>query len=380
MSSLEETLKEIEEHLLASPNDAAAWNSKGVVLAKLERFGEALRCLNKSTQLDPNVAASHTNRGRVLLALGIDKARDALKSFDKALAINPDEIDALKDMAVAHRALGNGAEELSCLQSIAKKTPDDLHVWLRLGDIQLENARFKGAVKSYKRVLEIDESNVAAYVHQSIGLSMLEKWKESIKSAETATKLAPDDIETWRVLADIYLKTDKHKSAIKALKKAAALDPSDADIENTAGMVEYKSGRPREAMKHFERAIIRHKKFTRAYRNLGFVSMELEEWDKAIQAWESFTSLVRNDPDAFDILATAYARTDDFCSASDAWEKARKLYKKKKDAKESSRVTELGRAARINCSRQKKAFRAQKEHDKATRTFDDRVRTRKKKR
>ncbi|MHA1882240.1 MAG: tetratricopeptide repeat protein, partial [Candidatus Thorarchaeota archaeon] len=136
----------------------------------------------------------------------------------------------------------------------------------------------------------------------------------------------------------------------------------------------------REAMKHFERAIIRHKKFTRAYRNLGFVSMELEEWDKAIQAWESFTSLVRNDPDAFDILATAYARTDDFCSASDAWEKARKLYKKKKDAKESSRVTELGRAARINCSRQKKAFRAQKEHDKATRTFDDRVRTRKKKR
>ena len=100
--------------------------------------------------------------------------------------------------------------------------------------------------------------------------------------------------------------------------------------------------------------------------------MELEEWSEAVNAWERFTSLVRNDPDSFDALATAYARLDDFCGATEAWEKARKLYKKKGDTKESARVTNLGRAARVNCSRQKKAARAQKEHDKATRSFDDR--------
>jgi hypothetical protein len=100
--------------------------------------------------------------------------------------------------------------------------------------------------------------------------------------------------------------------------------------------------------------------------------MELEDWNDAVDAWTRLTRYVWDDPDIFDAQAIALARINDFCGAHKSWENARKFYKKRGDEKESSRVTELGRAARINCSRLKKIEKAQREHEKATRTFSDR--------
>ncbi|MFX0056224.1 MAG: tetratricopeptide repeat protein, partial [Candidatus Hermodarchaeota archaeon] len=195
---------------------------------------------------------------------------------------------------------------------------------------------------------------------------------------------APDDIETWRVLADVNIRYGKQRAAMKALKKASEIDPSDASVENTMGMVEFKAGRLKDAAAHFRRALVRDKKHTTALRNLGFVQMDLEDWSEANKTWDRLTAIVQDDPQVFDAKATTSARLEDFCSASEAWEQARRLYKKRGDGREAKRVAELGRAARINCSRQKKAARAEREREKATRSFSDRFderrRTPKKKR
>jgi hypothetical protein len=106
--------------------------------------------------------------------------------------------------------------------------------------------------------------------------------------------------------------------------------------------------------------------------------MELEDWPEAAKALESYTSYEKNDSDMFDALATAYARMDDFCPAFEAWEKARKLYKKAGNDAEAERVTSLGRAARINCNRQKKAAKEQREQEKLQRRFSDRHELRRK--
>ena len=379
MDSPEDALAEMEKILEVNPNDAAAWNSKGVLLARMDRFGDALRSLDRAAKLDPELAQVHSNRGRVLMALGPDKAKEALRSFERALELTEEDLPILLDKALALRVLGRTKEELECYQSIVALAPLEWGGWLRLGDVQLELGSFNDAVESYSKALEIDASLVPVLTHKAIALGMLDKWKEAIKAAETATKLSADDVETWRVLADVNLRAGKFKSAMKALKKAAKLDPEDASIENTMGMVEYKSGNLKDSVHHFERAVVRDKKHSTALRNLGLIYMELEEWEDAKRSWERFTSLVKKDPDSFDAKATTLARLDDFCGAADAWEKSRKLYKKKGDKREAERVTSLGRAARINCSRQKKAFRAAREKEKATRSFDDRFEMRRSK-
>ncbi|MHA1925053.1 MAG: tetratricopeptide repeat protein [Candidatus Thorarchaeota archaeon] len=376
---MDDTLRAVKKHLEENPDDASAWNVRGVLLANKTKFGEALRCLNQAIRLDPNLAEAYTNRGRVLMALGHEKASSALESFDTALRFSPDNLEALVDKAKALHALGRTEEELACYEIVSKTMTDVPGIWIRMGDIQLEQGNFSAAVINYDRALELDPKKVVALVHRAISLSMMDQGKEAVKSAEKATKLASDDIEVWRVLADVYLRFGKQRSAMKALKKASQIDPSDASVENTMGMVEFKSGRLKEAAAHFRRALVRDKKHVSALRNLGFVLMDLEEWVEAQQAWDKLTAMVKDDPRVFDAKATTSARLDNFCSASEAWEKARKLYKKRGDNNEATRVTELGRAARINCSRQKKAAKAERDREKATRSFSDRFEERRKK-
>ncbi len=252
-------------------------------------------------------------------------------------------------------------------------------IWCRTGDIQLELGQAEQAIERYDQALSLDAKFVPALVGRALALSRLENWDDALESAESAAKLAPQDIGAWRVLADVNMRAERYRSATKALKKAFEIDPSDPFVENAMGMVAYKEGRLHDAVKHFRGAIVRKRDNVSALRNLGFVYMELEEWEEASRTWSTLTALVKDDPNVYDAQAVAHARLDDFCSAADAWEEARRLYKKVGNEKEAERVHELGRVAKINCGRQKDALRAQKEREKAQREFSHRFDMRRRK-
>lgn len=379
MDSPEESLKAIEAHLAANPNDASAWNVRGVIEAQQEQFGDALRSFDQALSIDPNMGPAHSNRGRVLLALGPEKATEALKSFSRALELSPDDVRTLRDKAMSLRALGRSSEELECYTQISELAKSEWSVWLRKGDIELELGQFQSALESFEKALAIKGDLVPALIHRAIALALLDRFDEALKSAKKATKMEPKNIEAWLILGDVNIRAEKYKAALKALDTASGIDPTDASIENTIGMVYYKQGQLNDSIKHLRLAIGRKRKYPTALRNLGLILMELEEWNEALEPLEALASLVKNDPDIFDALATTYARLDDFCPAYDAWEKARKLYKKRGDNDEAERVTALGRASRINCSRQKKAIKAEREREKMTRRFTDRHELRRKK-
>jgi len=378
MENSDDSLESVEAYLSENPQDATAWNVKGVFHAQRKEYGDALRALDQAIQLDSEIAAAHSNRGRVLLTLGSEKASEALKSFDRALKLKPDEIDTLRDKALALRALGRTEDELEIYKRMSELNKEEWSIWLRLGDIQLEVGDFRGAISSYDNSLELKDDLVPAYIRRAIALAFDEQIDKALKSAEAATKLDPDNPEAWLIRGDVNLRAGKHRSAMKSLKKASELDPTDASVENTMGMVSYKDGKLSDATKHLKRAIIRRKKYPTAMRNLGLILMEQEKWKEASKVFTDLTAIVKNDPDAFDAKATAFARLDDFCNAEEAWEKARKLYKKKREKKEAERVSMLGRAARINCHRIKKATKAARDKEKMTRTFSDRKKKKKK--
>ncbi len=378
MENSDDSLESVEAHLRENPQDATAWNVKGVFHAQRKEYGEALRALDQAIQLDSELAAAYSNRGRVLLTLGPEKASEALKSFDRALELKPDEIDTLRDKALALRALGKAKDEIEIYKRMSELTKEEWGIWLRFGDLQLEVGDIRGAISSYDKSLALKDDLVPAYIRRAIALAFDEQSGKALKSAETATKLDPDNPEAWLIRGDVNLRAGKHKSAMKSLKKASELDPTNASVENTMGMVSYKDGKLSDATRHLRRAIIRRKKYPTAMRNLGLILMEQEKWEDASKVFTDLTTIVKNDPDAFDAKATAFAHLDDFCNAEEAWEKARKLYKKIGEKKEAERVSMLGRAARINCHRIKKATKAARDKEKMTRTFSDRKKKRKK--
>ncbi|MCF2135912.1 MAG: tetratricopeptide repeat protein [Candidatus Thorarchaeota archaeon] len=379
MTSSDETLRSIEAHLKDNPDDAEAWNAKGVVLAQMESYGEALRSLDRAIRLDPHLAPAHLNRGIVLLSLGPHKAKDALHAFNKALEITPGNVRVLQFKAATLKTLGRPVEELECLQEIAKSVDDDEHLYLRMGDALVELGRAKESISDYDHSLEIKPDFVPALVRRAIALSLLERWNDALASAKRATELAPDDPETWRVLGEINLRAERYRPAAKALKRAAKLKPEDASIENALGTVAYKSGDLKEAVIHFRRAVDLNSRYKLALMNLALSFMGLKEYDKARKTWMRLVKLEKNWPEVWDAYATTCVEIGRFCEAYDAWEHAIRLFKQKGRKDEVERIAPIARAVRISCGKIKRADRKRREKEKMTRTFSDRFELRRKK-
>ncbi|MCK5265579.1 MAG: tetratricopeptide repeat protein, partial [Candidatus Thorarchaeota archaeon] len=70
MENFDDSLESVDAYLRENPQDAAAWNVKGVFHAQRKEFGDAFRALDQAIRLDSELAAAHSNRGRVLLTLG----------------------------------------------------------------------------------------------------------------------------------------------------------------------------------------------------------------------------------------------------------------------------------------------------------------------
>ena len=64
------------------------WNNKGVALACLERYEEAVSGYDRSLQIDPLNVTVLVNKGRALAKL--KRHNEAVACFDAVLSINPD--------------------------------------------------------------------------------------------------------------------------------------------------------------------------------------------------------------------------------------------------------------------------------------------------
>ena len=69
------------------PEDAVAWNNKGIALRKLRRFDEAVKAFEEAIRLSPSYAHAWLNKGICLDIQG--KYEAALLAIDEAIRLDP---------------------------------------------------------------------------------------------------------------------------------------------------------------------------------------------------------------------------------------------------------------------------------------------------
>ena len=85
--NFELALEVIDDLIALDTESAMFWNSKGVILSKLNRTKEAIDAFDQALEMDPDESKVWYSKGSVLLNL--NKLRHALACFYKALDIEP---------------------------------------------------------------------------------------------------------------------------------------------------------------------------------------------------------------------------------------------------------------------------------------------------
>jgi tetratricopeptide (TPR) repeat protein len=132
--------------LETEPQDADAYNNKGLSLYNLGDNNGAIACYDRALEIEPRFACAHYNKGIILSAIGdhngaiacydkaletepqdgdihynkglslasIEKHTEAIACYDKALEINPQNADAYNNKGLSLHRLGHSKEAIAC--------------------------------------------------------------------------------------------------------------------------------------------------------------------------------------------------------------------------------------------------------------------------
>lgn len=108
----EEALEFFDRVLEMNPENADAWNNKGVALYWMGRPEEALQCYDQSLKADPGNLEALRNRAFVLRAM--ERFEEAIETYDQIVTIEPEASD-FRNLATALVGMGMLEEALGAL-------------------------------------------------------------------------------------------------------------------------------------------------------------------------------------------------------------------------------------------------------------------------
>ncbi|WP_268122066.1 tetratricopeptide repeat protein [Roseivirga pacifica] len=159
-------------------------------------------------------------RGRFLYHIkeGNDKMREssykmAIRKFEDALTIFPNDSSALAKITVAETALKNKKESKV---DLIKNIEQELQNGNKFDEKFLASIKkkVKDYVKDYPNDVELVVAATTLYINEKLGL------EEAYDFTQVVLKAAPDNLQNLKNIGDIYYANNNYPEAIKYLKKA----------------------------------------------------------------------------------------------------------------------------------------------------------------
>jgi cytochrome c-type biogenesis protein CcmH len=218
--SLDMLVAQVEQHLEAEPADGRGWTILAPVLARLGRMDEAVRAFRNSITYSGESATRRADLGEALVAVaGGVVTGEAKAEFERAVALNADDVKANYFLGLAAEQDGHAAEAASIWRAMLAKAPADVP-WRPL--VQSALVRVGGASAP---ALSNDAMAAAKDMSETDRGAMIRTMVERL-----ATRLHQngDDVEGWLRLVRAYVvmgDADKAKAATSDARQALAKDP-----------------------------------------------------------------------------------------------------------------------------------------------------------
>jgi cytochrome c-type biogenesis protein CcmH len=216
---LDTLVAQVEAHLEKNPTDGRGWNVLAPVLVRIGRYDDAVRAYHNSITYNGDSAGRRADLGEAMSgAAGGVVTSEAKAEFERAVALDPDEVKARYFLGLAAEQDGRSADAASIWRAMLEKAPPDAP-WrplvqaalVRVGGIAAP-ALPDGAMAAAKDMSEADRT---AMIH-----TMVDRLASRLKQNG-------DDVEGWLRLVRAYMilgDRDKARSALSDARQAVAND------------------------------------------------------------------------------------------------------------------------------------------------------------
>ncbi|MDF5733384.1 MAG: tetratricopeptide repeat protein [Rhizonema sp. PD38] len=198
----------------------ARWFNKGNQQYKIGDFLGAIASYDKAIAIQPDDYQVWCNRGDTLSHLG--RNEEAIASYDKALTIQPDFYLAWCNRGDTLRDLGRNEEAIASYDKALTIQPDFYQAWCNQGVVLSDLGRNEEAMAFYDKALTIQPDFYLAWCNRGIALSHLGRNEEAIESYDKALAIQPDFYQAWYnrgIAAQSSVSCDRFLSLMSSIVK-----------------------------------------------------------------------------------------------------------------------------------------------------------------
>jgi len=255
------------------------WFNRGTALVDLQRYPEALDSLDKSLQIKSDYGFVWFYRGLALFRL--ERYDEARRSYRRSVLLSPNSPYNLK------------FKELFSIQ--------DFVVYYGEGEAKARLGRYKDAIKAFERGKSVRRNNVnAKFFQNNIDESTYEIYIEGIRSLDQGKNAAaltffdrvlasnPNYANAWDAKADALINLKRYPEAIQAYDRVTAIEPDDYPSWYKKGNAFRKANRNGEALQAYQKAINLSGGggFAEVWHNRGLILDSQKKYPEAIAAYK----------------------------------------------------------------------------------------------
>nr|WP_315491648.1 tetratricopeptide repeat protein [uncultured Rhodoferax sp.] len=211
----DETLK-IASQL--KPDVASLHSDRGIVLQRMGQLSEAIHCYKKAIEIDSRLWMAHFNCGIALELLG--QSEEAITSFDAVLALKPDLAAALSNKGKALRSLGRTEAAKDAFRNAIEMDPKGVDVYCNLGNLLQTEGDYLGAIDCYQKALASNPNYADALCNMGAALVKVERGSEALGCFDRAIQVNPQHAQAYSNRGILLVNMGEFESALPSLEAA----------------------------------------------------------------------------------------------------------------------------------------------------------------
>ena len=234
------------------PRNADALHGLGVLCLNAGRHMEAEGLIRAAAAARP-VPEFFFHLGLALEWLG--RARAAIVSYRRALAIRPDFHEALCNLGVLLNTQGFLKEAVAVYRCVIRLRPDHVNAIANLGLILQTWGKPEEARPLFRRALAIDPAVPEIFFNRGIGLEKLGRLDEAEAAARRALTIRPGFADASSLLGSVLWAQGRARQAAAAHRNALALRPDFPEALTNLANALHDLGRLDEAIAAYSRSL-----------------------------------------------------------------------------------------------------------------------------
>ncbi|MHA1705456.1 MAG: tetratricopeptide repeat protein [Promethearchaeota archaeon] len=228
-------------------------NKKGIELMNKGEHDNALKSFNKVLNLDPNNINALFYTGYILFTL--EKYDEALAYFNKVLEIDPSFKEAWYNKGRLLRKFNDIEGAIKCHNKALEIDPEFKYSWNAKGIALYLKKDFEGALECYERALKQDPNFSEALYNIGLVLHEQGNLEGALQYYDKAIKINPHFKYSWNRKGQVLFSLERNWEALQCYKKAIEISDNFKEVWYNMAKLYHQDEDYKNALKCYDKAL-----------------------------------------------------------------------------------------------------------------------------